>query len=217
MPLKKRHQNRLSGIRCVSIASLEFILPDNISMSVIQFDPENDQSTLSVMKQNAAANSSSNLSQSKKNKGKRKAVEEPLSDDDDDNEAADMDVDLSFGGDDSFSGATHSPRPMPASGGIAELRSKLHAKMASLRRGGGYAPESGAEPSDRDGLLEERRKQRALLREKRRKETKEKIRREQEQSGKKKGPDNKEKKEFKVQGNITKVCFELSLFITASF
>jgi hypothetical protein len=41
---------------------------------------------------------------------------------------------------------------MPASGGIEAFREKLHARMAALCRGGG-----GAEPRDRDELLEERR------------------------------------------------------------
>jgi hypothetical protein len=114
-----------------------------------------------------------------------------------------MDVDMSFQNEGTPSSSAV-PTPMPASGGIAELRAKLEAKKAALRRGGAPRP-NGAEPSDRDELLEERRKQRALMREKRRKETKEKIKREQEQAGKKKGPDSKERKEHKVQGNITKV------------
>jgi len=61
--------------------------------------------------------------------------------------------------------------PMPRSESITFLRQKLHARMAALRCGGG-----GDEPSDKDALLEERRKQRATLREKRRKETNERKR-----------------------------------------
>lgn len=90
---------------------------------------------------------------------------------------------------------------MPASGGIQELREKLHLRMARLRRGG---PRWGPDDADsqagsRDELLEERRKQRAAMRERRRKDTKEKIRKEAEAKGKKgkdkpqhdKGPTNK--------------------------
>jgi hypothetical protein len=76
--------------------------------------------------------------------------------------------------------------PLPTSGGIQDLREKLHAKMHFLRRGaqreGRYGDE---EAGSKDELLEERRKQRALLRERRRKETKEKIRRQEEERGKK--------------------------------
>ncbi|PSR71562.1 hypothetical protein EW026_g2877 [Hermanssonia centrifuga] len=91
--------------------------------------------------------------------------------------------------------------PMPASGGAQELRDKLHARMASLRRGGPrwYADANGEEEAgSRDELLEERRRQRAQMREKRRKETREKIRREEEARGKK----GKEKE--RAQGPTTK-------------
>jgi len=57
--------------------------------------------------------------------------------------------------------------PMPASGGIADLRTKLHTRMAQLRRGSGGAVSGGG----KDELLEERRRQRAAMRERRRKET----------------------------------------------
>ena len=95
---------------------------------------------------------------------------------------------------------------MPESGGIAALREKLHARMASLRRGG---VQGEGEAGDRDELLEERRRQRAAMREKRRKETKEKIKREEEAKGKKgKG---KEKTDSRAQGHQTKVSSPLSL------
>ncbi len=98
--------------------------------------------------------------------------------------------------------------PMPASGGAQELRDKLHARMASIRRGGPrwYADANGEEEAgSRDELLEERRRQRAQMREKRRKETREKIRREEEARGKK----GKEKE--RAQGPTTKVsCYQYS-------
>lgn len=99
-----------------------------------------------------------------------------------------MDVDEA--GDTSFA-------PLPTSGGIQDLREKLHARMNALRRGGGGAAATGregrdadadakeAEAGSKDELLEERRKQRALLRERRRKETKEKIRKQEEERGRK--------------------------------
>jgi hypothetical protein len=63
------------------------------------------------------------------------------------------------------------PVELTPSGSITHLREKLHQRMESLRRGGPVG-----EPSSKDELLEERRKQRAALRENRRKETKERIR-----------------------------------------
>ena len=74
---------------------------------------------------------------------------------------------------------------MPQSGGIQELRDKLHARMTALRRGNrGSTGGDGEEAASRDELIEQRRRQRAELREKRRKETKEKIKREKEARGK---------------------------------
>jgi hypothetical protein len=71
--------------------------------------------------------------------------------------------------------------------------------MASLRRGGQLV---NGEAGDKDGLLEERRRQRAAMRERRRKETKEKRRKEEETKEKK----NKGKeKEQRDKGNVTKV------------
>ena len=94
--------------------------------------------------------------------------------------------------------------PMPPSGSISDLREKLHARMAALRRGGKAGGDG--EAGDRDELLEERRQQRAAMREKRRKETKEKIRREEEAKGKKgKGKE----KDSRTQGHLTKVFFSL--------
>ncbi|KAI6105323.1 surfeit locus protein 6-domain-containing protein [Pisolithus croceorrhizus] len=76
--------------------------------------------------------------------------------------------------------------PMRRTESVTVLREKLHARMAALRQGG------GGEPGSRDELLEERRKQRAILREKRRKETKERKKAEKEKAkGKKKDVDAK--------------------------
>lgn len=99
------------------------------------------------------------------------------------------------------------PVPLPTSGGIQDLREKLHAKMASLRRGGARETlrnrdegDNGAdEAGSKDELIEERRRQRAIMRERRRKETKEKIRK-QEEERRKKG-----KGREKDQGNQSKV------------
>ncbi|KAH0831310.1 surfeit locus protein 6-domain-containing protein [Lanmaoa asiatica] len=66
--------------------------------------------------------------------------------------------------------------PIPQAESVAVLKEKLHARMATLRRPGAQ----NDEPGDRDELLEERRKQRAVLREKRRKETRERRRAETE-------------------------------------
>lgn len=101
----------------------------------------------------------------------------------------DVDVDLAESDSDEEDGEDESADlvPMPsAGGGIQELREKLHARMAALRRGGNR---SYGEAGSRDELLEERRRQRAEMRERRRKETKEKIRKEAEAKGKK-GKDN---------------------------
>ena len=99
--------------------------------------------------------------------------------------------------------------PLPTSGGIQDLREKLHAKMTSLRRGRdrGDGEIRQAEAGSKDELLEERRRQRGLLRERRRKETKEKIRRQEEERGK------KGKSRDKDQGKQTpaKVCVTLSI------
>lgn len=94
-------------------------------------------------------------------------------------------------------GSSENLVPMPQSGGIQELRDKLHARMASLRRGG--RPAEGGEPGSRDELIEERRRHRAAVREKRRKETKEKKKREEAAKSKK----GKEKE--RNQGPTTKV------------
>lgn len=148
--------------------------------------------------------------------GKRKASQE-----DSDSDAMHLDAPMSDGDEDEDDdneevdgerGADGPPVPMPESGGIQELRDKLHARMAQLRNrsrgrmygGGGDAGWGGGEPGSRDELLEERRQQRAAMRERRRKETREKIKREEERRGK--GKDKgKEKEREKQKGTQTQV------------
>lgn len=133
-------------------------------------------------------------------KGKRKAVEEDSDEDDEDDDA--MDLDISIPAEDSVVDEDGISQlvPLPSNGGIQALRDKLHARMASLRRGGNrYSYAANREANSRDELLEERRRQRADMRERRRKETKEKIRREAEERGK------KGKEKGRDQGPQTKV------------
>jgi len=153
-----------------------------------KLDPANNKTIIDIQNEK-----SRELEESakKKNKGKRPAS-------DSDSEEADED------GMDADDGDEDSPAivPMPTSEGIEELRSKLHARMAKLRRGGGGASSIGLS-GGKDDLIEERRKQRAMMRERRRKETKEKMRREEEMRGKgKKGKDKESK--TKERGHITK-------------
>jgi len=61
--------------------------------------------------------------------------------------------------------------PMPQVESTTVLKNRLYARMVALRRPGAQ----NNEPEDRDGLLEERRKERAALRLKRRKEGMEKV------------------------------------------
>ena len=81
---------------------------------------------------------------------------------DSDDDSDDMHLDQSMNVDDSDDEGAEVPDvplvPMPATGGISELREKLHAKMAALRRG---KRSEGGEAGSRDELLEERRRQRA--------------------------------------------------------
>ncbi|KAF8586928.1 hypothetical protein K439DRAFT_1631227 [Ramaria rubella] len=153
-----------------------------------KLDPANHKTVLDLQEASAAQNVSADTKTGgKKRKGKEKL--KPVDDDEGDNDEAEatdmMDVDEH----------NHDIVPLPTSGGIQDLREKLHAKMSSLRRGGSriygrdgdgaWEVPGEAEASSKDELLEERRKQRALLREKRRKETKEKIRRQDAERGKK--------------------------------
>jgi hypothetical protein len=68
-------------------------------------------------------------------------------------------------------------------GSISEIRAKLHAKIASFKKGRKAEDDAGS----KDELLEMRRQQRAAMRERRRKETKEKKQKEKEEKKKGKG------------------------------
>lgn len=174
---------------------------------LLQLDPANNK-TILELQQEAALEKEQERSQSQKAKGKRKAAEADLEDDDE------MDVDITFDADDDAEegsddgenvdmdeegGEGQDVQPMPASGGIQELRDRLHARMAALRRGGRGGGYVDWEASSRDDLIEERRRQRATLRENRRKETREKIKREAEAKGK------KGKEKDRTAGPTTKV------------
>ncbi|KAJ4490066.1 surfeit locus protein 6-domain-containing protein [Lentinula aciculospora] len=159
-----------------------------------KLDPANQKTIVDLQNE---ASTPTGLNESSR-KGKRRAVE---SDEDEDDAAmdVDLDVDISDDGsgevDDMDIGKAVPLVPMASSSDITALREKLHAKMASLRRGGAGAGGGG----DRDDLLEERRQQRAAMRERRRKETKEKIRKEE---GKKR--DKEKDKERERQAKTTK-------------
>lgn len=161
------------------------------------------------LQQEAALAKEQERSQSQKAKGKRKAAEADLDDDDE------MDIDMSFdaverseGGSDDGSDVEMNEenaegqevQPMPVSGGIQDLRDRLHARMAALRRGARGGGGDYGEAGSRDELIEERRRQRATLRENRRKETREKIKREAEAKGK------KGKEQIRNAAPTTKVC-----------
>ncbi|KAI0074356.1 hypothetical protein K474DRAFT_1665552 [Panus rudis PR-1116 ss-1] len=182
-----------------------------------KLDPANNKTILQLQQESALEHdpSSGPKSKSQKAKGKRKASE----DDSDDDGGMDVDVSFDEGGDSAGSGdedaemkdtdaTSADPEtfvPMAKPGGIEELRERLHARMAALRRGGprngnGADGNGGGEAGSRDELIEERRRQRAALREKRRAETREKIRREAEAKGKK----GKERENQRDKGPSTK-------------
>ncbi|KAH9854562.1 surfeit locus protein 6-domain-containing protein [Lenzites betulinus] len=187
-----------------------------------KLDPANNKTVLEIQNEALAARADGASSKATAAKGKRKAPAEdsddsdsdamhldaPMSDDDDDDEEDGDEVE-----DGEAMDADEAPVPMPESGGIQELRDKLHARMAQLRDrsrgktygGSGDAGWGGrlAESGGKDELLEERRQQRAAMRERRRKETREKIKREEERRGK--GKDKgKEKEREKQKGTQTK-------------
>ncbi|KAF4613328.1 hypothetical protein D9613_010807 [Agrocybe pediades] len=158
-----------------------------------KLDPANHKSIVDIQNENY-------LKQKENSKGKRKASTPASdSDDDDNNVSMDVDVDMEDLAGDIDEDMTNELKPMPAPEGIESLREKLHNKMAQLRRGG--RPSLSGEPSSREDLLDERRRQRAAMRERRRKETREKIRREEEAKGKRK---DKEKTDSRDKGNSTK-------------
>ncbi|TFK65005.1 hypothetical protein BDN72DRAFT_801631 [Pluteus cervinus] len=173
-----------------------------------KLDPANHKTILDIQNETAASKSKS------KGKGKQKQVDQDDQDEDSSNDDAssdegNMQVDIDLDDDeedlgmDVYSSEPDQIVPMPTSGGIENLRDKLHARMAQLRRGNRRLYTNGGEAGDRDELLEERRRQRAAMRERRRKETKEKIKREEEMRGKK--PKDKEaEKQKKKQGQLVK-------------
>jgi hypothetical protein len=153
-----------------------------------ELDPSNNKTVLEIQGKNAQREPEA-LS---KSKGKRKALAE---DPDNEDESQTMDVDVSSGEEGSeedleVKGGNFVP--MPSTGGIQQLREKLHARMAALRRDKEKHDHS-AEAGNRDELLEERRRQRADLRERRRKATREKIQSKKQGKNKKQdtGPSTK--------------------------
>ncbi|KIM57726.1 hypothetical protein SCLCIDRAFT_1219246 [Scleroderma citrinum Foug A] len=140
-----------------------------------KLDPANQKSIVEL--QNDAA--LQHEQPSRQDKGKRKAPLPPLSDSD--SSGSDSECEGKDSDEDAMMHVDIEPVvPMPQSESITSLRHKLHARMATLRRGGG-----AVEPSDKDALLEERRRQRAALREKRRKETNERKRAEKAKANEK--------------------------------
>ncbi|KAI0089474.1 surfeit locus protein 6-domain-containing protein [Irpex rosettiformis] len=149
-----------------------------------KLDPANNKTIIEIQQENALREEET----STKKKGKGKAVVEE-SDDSDGDIAMDVDADSDeedSGDEEGEADQTTEFVPMASTGGIQELREKLHTRMAALRRGGRRgADDLYGEAGSRDELLEERRRQRAEMRERRRKETKEKIRKEAEARGRK--------------------------------
>ncbi|KAG9227016.1 hypothetical protein CCMSSC00406_0008988 [Pleurotus cornucopiae] len=166
-----------------------------------KLDPANQKTIIEIQQ--------GKLDSSKANKKGKKSKQPPLeedSDDDEDDGGIHVDVDVDDEEDRGPMDIDSDEKivPMPHSSGVSELREKLHARMEQLRLGRrGQAANWGAEPGDKDELLEERRQQRAAMRERRRKETKEKIRRQEEMKNKG-GKEKKDAKDSKTQGNITK-------------
>lgn len=173
-----------------------FSLITQLLIHLVQLDPANHKSIVDIQNENY-------LKQQENLKGKRKAST-PASDSDEDDNDVSMDVDVDMedlaDADENGEDSDSELKPMPSPQGIESLREKLHTKMAQLRRGG--RPSISGEPSSREDLLDERRRQRAAMRERRRKETREKIRREEEAKGKRK---DKEKGDTRDKGNTTKV------------
>ncbi|KAK7435409.1 hypothetical protein VKT23_019671 [Stygiomarasmius scandens] len=180
-----------------------------------KLDPANQKTIIDIQNEAALAKQKGKA----KDKGKRKAAaaDEDSDDSEDDGDAMDVDVCIDDGASDSDGSDsekdgeddtamqvdTDNLVPMPSTSDISVLREKLHAKILSLRRGGRSASNDG-EAGDRDELLEERRKQRAILRERRRKETKEKKKREEEMKGKKAKEKEKEKGAAQTQAKPNK-------------
>ncbi|KAG7095961.1 hypothetical protein E1B28_006646 [Marasmius oreades] len=169
-----------------------------------KLDPANQKTIVDLQNETAEAQRQA------KGKGKRKALSDEEEDGGDDDDVA-FDVDIQMDDDDSGVDEEEVDKmdvvdaplvPMAPTSDIASLREKLHAKMASLRRGNAQRPNGQA--GDRDELLEERRRQRAAMRERRRKETREKKKREEEMKGKKAKEKQQNDKVQAVQPKPTK-------------
>ncbi|TFL07678.1 surfeit locus protein 6-domain-containing protein [Pterulicium gracile] len=126
-----------------------------------KLDPSNAKSVLDIQQEGLRA-------------GRKRKAQADSDDEDDIDLEMDIDEVMTQQSDESES----EPVPMPVNSGAAELRQKLHARMAAFRNGRN-------EGGDKDELLEERRKQRAAMRERRRKETRERIQKENESKSKK--------------------------------
>ncbi|PPQ79031.1 hypothetical protein CVT25_002340 [Psilocybe cyanescens] len=163
-----------------------------------KLDPANHKSIVDIQTENY-------LKQRETAKGKRKASSpDSDSEDEDEDVLMNVDIDMEDLDDGEESGAEEDYaeiQSLPPAESIEVLREKLHNKMALLRRGGKARAPLWGEPSDKETLLDERRRQRSAMREKRRKETREKIRREEEMKGRKK---DKNKTDTRDKGNITK-------------
>ncbi|KAJ3554662.1 hypothetical protein NM688_g2990 [Phlebia brevispora] len=146
-----------------------------------KLDPANNKTILEIQHDRAAQNNAG-VDEGRKSKGKRKAVEN----DADDSDSMELDEEVDVAEEAEATVQAQTLVPIPATGGANELREKLHARMAALRRGNRWGADAGdGEAGSKDELLEERRRQRAEMRERRRKETKEKIKQEKEARGKK--------------------------------
>ncbi|KAG9079974.1 hypothetical protein FRC06_007230 [Ceratobasidium sp. 370] len=143
-----------------------------------KLDPANNKTILERQKE--AVNTQPAPS---KHKGERKAASGL-------NNSAGLDVDMTDLSDnpEASNDDAPAPQPMPAYESVTTLRSKLHARIDSFKRG---APTG--EPGNRDELLEEQRRKRGLLRENRRQATRERKKREETGKGKKSPGHEREK------------------------
>jgi hypothetical protein len=151
-------------------------------------DPENQKTVVELQEEAAKKRQTEAATRSSKKRKRSDETDDSESEDDSTVEETLSDTHM-----DSVVHSEVKPQPMTPSGSIADLRSRLHEKIASFRRSRGVSDD---EPSSKDQLLEARRLKRAELRENRRKETKEKKRLERE---KKKGKKERE------SGNTSKV------------
>lgn len=170
-----------------------------------KLDPAHQKTIVDLQNEDAEAKSRANADSDDEGEGISMDVDVDLAsgveEDEDDYEDVEMD------GEDLV--------PMPSTeGGIGALRQKLHDKIERLKgnknkeRINYWVHPNDPEPTSKEALLEERRKQRAALRERRRKETKERLRRESEMRKSKSSKGNANaadaKSKDKAAGNTTK-------------